>query len=159
MQYLTGKDYPWLCDACKAVVSEIAALYNDGEMPDTDDEEAPINEAYDRGMLCQGHTCANSMKHFDDLVEIFNMNQLWQAMQDAGIAPDQPPKGATDTEMMSIPWSPEIEQAVCPECRSRAATHDSAILTRCTCCGFTGKFDAFLTPPEFTEDDFQCEQT
>ena len=60
MKYSTGKDYPWLCSMCQAVVTQLA-----GEMQNMDDvyaadEEGPCNIAYDNGLFCGGHTCKES---------------------------------------------------------------------------------------------------
>lgn len=57
MNFLTGKDYPHLCPACRRAIDDIAALFQEGEMPDTDDEEAPCMYVYDHGMFCGGHEC------------------------------------------------------------------------------------------------------
>ena len=59
MEFLTGKDYPYLCDTCRAAIDSVADAYIDGLMEDTDDEEAPCMYVYDHGMYCGGHECAN----------------------------------------------------------------------------------------------------
>jgi hypothetical protein len=40
-KFLTGKDYPHLCPQCQKAIDDIAALYTEGLMEETDDEEAP----------------------------------------------------------------------------------------------------------------------
>jgi hypothetical protein len=57
MKYYSGKDYPYLCVDCQRAIDEIATLYNEGEMPDTDDPEAPCMYVYDHRMYCDGHKC------------------------------------------------------------------------------------------------------
>jgi|GEM_PF-4816398 len=54
---LTGKDYPELCPACRLAIDQCAELVPEG--PDTDDDEAPCNMAYDMGLLCasNGPSC------------------------------------------------------------------------------------------------------
>jgi len=59
MEFLTGKDYPHLCDHCRAAIDDIAAVYKDGLMEDTDDEEAPCMYVYDHRMYCGGGQCDN----------------------------------------------------------------------------------------------------
>lgn len=56
---LTGKDYPWLCKECQNMVDSIAMLYGEGDMEDTDDDEAACNYVYDHRLFCGGHTCKN----------------------------------------------------------------------------------------------------
>ena len=58
MEYLTGDDYPDLCDKCRAAISVIAGICE--ELPDeyAGDEEGPCNYAYDNGLLCGGNDCA-----------------------------------------------------------------------------------------------------
>ena len=53
--FLTGKDYPWLCEQCKAMVDQCVDLVRMGT--DTDDDEAPIMFAYDHKLMCGGHEC------------------------------------------------------------------------------------------------------
>ena len=57
MDYLTGKDYPWLCGTCQSTVDRCAEIVAEG--PDTDDEEAPCDMAYDHRLFCGGHRCEN----------------------------------------------------------------------------------------------------
>jgi hypothetical protein len=57
MEYMTGKDCPHLCNDCRVAIDDIAAMYNEGEMSDDDDEEAPCMYVYDHGMYCGGHEC------------------------------------------------------------------------------------------------------
>ena len=59
MIFLTGKDYPRLCKACQHIIDDIAQLYQDNLMEDTDDNEAPITYAYDHSLFCGGHVCVN----------------------------------------------------------------------------------------------------
>ncbi len=51
MEFLTGKDYPWVCEKCRAAI-DAAALLFEGDQEDTDDNEAPLMYAGDHGMLC-----------------------------------------------------------------------------------------------------------
>ena len=59
MDYLTGKEYSWLCDKCKTAIDDIAHQFNEGLMPDSDDPEAPAMFVYDRGLYCGGKECIN----------------------------------------------------------------------------------------------------
>ncbi len=56
--FLTGKDYPYLCDTCRATIDQIALLFN-GDQADTDDPEAPAMMVYDQRLYCGGHECVN----------------------------------------------------------------------------------------------------
>ena len=56
-QFRPAKEYPWLCQACQETLSNITALFEQGEMPDTDDEEAPSMYMYDHQLYCDGFTC------------------------------------------------------------------------------------------------------
>jgi hypothetical protein len=56
---LTGKDYPYLCEQCQAAIDDMAMLYGEDLMEDTDNEEAACDAVYDQGMFCGGHTCVN----------------------------------------------------------------------------------------------------
>mgnify|MGYP001560330324 CR=1 FL=1 len=60
MKFLTGKDYPWLCESCQAQVDLAATVLEEGE--DTNDEEAPCNWAYDNALFCSqtGKDCLKS---------------------------------------------------------------------------------------------------
>jgi hypothetical protein len=53
--FLTGKDYPWICEQCKTMVDQCVDLVRMGT--DTDDDEAPIMFAYDHKLMCGGHEC------------------------------------------------------------------------------------------------------
>jgi len=58
VDFLVGKDYPHVCQACKDAVDRAADfLKNFG--PDTDDPEAPMMYAADHGWLCGGRECVN----------------------------------------------------------------------------------------------------
>lgn len=58
MEFLTGKDYDYLCDGCRAVIDQMASMLTEsGE--DTDNEEAPCDYVYDNRMFCGGHECVN----------------------------------------------------------------------------------------------------
>jgi hypothetical protein len=57
-RFLHGKDYPWVCPKCQAIVDQVAQLYEEGDMEDTDDNEAPMMYAGDHGLLCGGRHCA-----------------------------------------------------------------------------------------------------
>jgi len=62
MQFLCGKDYPWLCDSCKATLDSLAQLFKEDMLGDTDDEEAPAMHMYDTALYCGGHECINHKK-------------------------------------------------------------------------------------------------
>ena len=55
--FLTGEDYPHLCEKCRQTISSIAEMFIEGLMPDTDDNEAPIMYVYDHRMYCGGSSC------------------------------------------------------------------------------------------------------
>jgi hypothetical protein len=55
MEFYTGKDYPHLCDKCKATIDQCVDLVQEGE--DTDDNEAPLMFAGDHRLMCGGHAC------------------------------------------------------------------------------------------------------
>ena len=55
MRFLSGKDYPFHCDACKKVIDRCLEVVSMG--PDTDDPEAPHMLAYDQQLFCGGHEC------------------------------------------------------------------------------------------------------
>ncbi len=59
MEYLTGKDYPYLCEACRAVID--TATLTIREAPDTyaSDPEGPCNWVYDHRQFCGGRECVN----------------------------------------------------------------------------------------------------
>ena len=69
MEFYTGKDYPHLCERCKAGIDECAEeitvrmSLGDADMVSGrvllgfDDNEAPSLLAYDRGLFCGGHEC------------------------------------------------------------------------------------------------------
>lgn len=57
MEFLTGKDYPHLCQTCRDTITAIAICLDEGE--DTDNEEAPCDFVYDHAMLCGGRECIN----------------------------------------------------------------------------------------------------
>jgi hypothetical protein len=56
---LTGKDYPHLCSACRSAIDDMAGLYADDLMEDTDNEEAACDAVYDHRMFCGGGECIN----------------------------------------------------------------------------------------------------
>lgn len=62
MEFFTGKDYPHICVDCRSVVDLCAVAVAEG--PDTDDEEAPLMLAGDKGLLCNqemaGTCCGKS---------------------------------------------------------------------------------------------------
>ena len=62
MKLLTGKDYPHLCDGCKVTLDEIAKMYKDDLLGDTDDPEAACMYMYDHAMFCgtRGRRCKQS---------------------------------------------------------------------------------------------------
>ena len=53
--FYMGKDYPHLCDGCKATIDQCVELVQTGA--DTDDNEAPLMFAYDHKLMCGGHEC------------------------------------------------------------------------------------------------------
>ena len=55
---LTGEDYPHLCGACQAAITQAAEVLTDFG-PDTDNEEAAADYVYDNALFCGGRTCAN----------------------------------------------------------------------------------------------------
>ena len=57
MDYLTGKDYTWLCDNCQKAIDQAHMLIVDGFASDiyADDNEGPCMLAYDKGLL--GRCC------------------------------------------------------------------------------------------------------
>ena len=57
MNYLTGKDYTWLCDNCQKVIDQAHMLIVDGFASDiyVDDNEGPCMLAYDKGLF--GRCC------------------------------------------------------------------------------------------------------
>ncbi len=57
MKYLTGKDYPWLCDNCQKVIDQAHMLIVDGLTSDiyADDNEGACMLAYDKGLF--GRCC------------------------------------------------------------------------------------------------------
>jgi hypothetical protein len=57
MEFLTGKDYPHLCEICQSQIDSIASIMEDLE--DTDDEEFPCNFVYDNNLFCGGQECKN----------------------------------------------------------------------------------------------------
>ena len=69
MQFYTGKDYPHLCNGCKAMVDQCVEeieermALGDEDMVSGrvrlafDDNEAPIMFAYDHKLMCGGHEC------------------------------------------------------------------------------------------------------
>jgi hypothetical protein len=69
MEFLTGKDYPWLCEGCRSAVDQCAeemavrVSWSDGDVVsgrlliDLADQEAPMMLVGDRGMFCGGHEC------------------------------------------------------------------------------------------------------
>jgi hypothetical protein len=59
VRFLTGKDYPHLCPKCQAAIDDVARLYKEGLMEDTDDEEAPCLYVYDHALFCGGRECRN----------------------------------------------------------------------------------------------------
>ena len=60
MKFLTGKDYPWLCEKCKDAVDTSAIYLREGGA-DTDDPEAPLMFAADHNWLCSGRECCSGI--------------------------------------------------------------------------------------------------
>lgn len=65
MEFLTGKDYPWVCEYCQATITQMAQMFAEGEMEDTDDPEAACMFMYDNWMYCGGQTCKREGKALD----------------------------------------------------------------------------------------------
>ena len=59
MEFLLGRDYPHLCDTCRAAIDTAALLLGE-EGPDTDNIEAPIDFVYDHSLYCGGRSCQPS---------------------------------------------------------------------------------------------------
>ena len=59
MEFLIGRDYPHLCDTCRAAIDTAALLIGE-EGPDTDNIEAPIDFVYDHSLYCGGRSCQPS---------------------------------------------------------------------------------------------------
>ncbi|KKN85788.1 hypothetical protein LCGC14_0275950 [marine sediment metagenome] len=57
MEFLLGRDYPHLCDTCRAAIDTAALLLGE-EGPDTDNIEAPIDFVYDHSLYCGGRQTA-----------------------------------------------------------------------------------------------------
>lgn len=57
MDFLTGEDYPHLCQECQAAINAMALTTHDAA--DTDDPEAPCMAVYDHRLFCGGHQCIN----------------------------------------------------------------------------------------------------
>jgi hypothetical protein len=81
MEFLTGKDYPWLCEECRGQVDRVAALFAEGAMPDTDNPEAPCDYVYDNRLFCgdNGAYCRGDEEEEDCADERMERN-----MQDPG---------------------------------------------------------------------------
>jgi glutaredoxin-related protein len=58
-EFLAGDDYGF-CEACKSTLDDLAEMYRSGDMPDTDDIEAPVVFMSDNNMFCGGDECINS---------------------------------------------------------------------------------------------------
>ena len=59
VKFYTGKDYPELCDRCRATIDKCVTLVKFGE--DTDDNEAPAMFAYDHNLMCGGYECVSEV--------------------------------------------------------------------------------------------------
>jgi len=57
MEYFTGKDYPKLCDVCRASISSVAGYCSELSDEYASDEEGPLMYVYDWGLMCGGHFC------------------------------------------------------------------------------------------------------
>ena len=59
--WLRGKDYPHLCDTCRAAISQAADILPEigpwGRWYDPSDPEVAFMFAYDHAWLCGGHEC------------------------------------------------------------------------------------------------------
>jgi hypothetical protein len=63
IEFLTGKDYPYLCQSCQRIIDNMAE-YLRHYGPDTDDTEEPIMLVYDRRLFCGGHYCKESGEEY-----------------------------------------------------------------------------------------------
>jgi len=61
MKFLSGKDYPHLCSACRATIDQAAMILAE-EGPDTDDPEAPATWVYDHRLYCGGRECQSHQR-------------------------------------------------------------------------------------------------
>ena len=79
MEFLTGRDYPWLCEGCRAAVDECAEevavrvslgandMVSGRVLIDlTEDSEAPLVLAYDRRLFCGGGECSKIRSEVND---------------------------------------------------------------------------------------------
>ena len=59
MNYLTGKDYPHLCDNCQKAIDDAYDLIVDGYVSEeyVDDDEGPCMLAYDKRWLSDDSSC------------------------------------------------------------------------------------------------------
>lgn len=55
MEFVT--EYDHLCDACTRTLKQVAGMYEDDLLPDTDDPEAPMMYCYDHNLFCGGAYC------------------------------------------------------------------------------------------------------
>lgn len=59
MTEFIGPEIYDLCPACMATLVTITRMFKDGDMPDTDDNEAPIMHMYDAKLHCGGNQCTS----------------------------------------------------------------------------------------------------
>jgi len=82
-KFLAPETYADLCPECRRTLAAVTYLFESGEMPDTDDNEAPIMHMGDTGMFCGGNAC----KH-EGRTEQCSDNHEWH--DDAAAHPDCP---------------------------------------------------------------------
>jgi len=105
---LTGRDYPHLCSVCQAIVTQCVELVQEG--PDTEDPEAPLLLAGDRGLLCGGNTCGDKQEPTHTCALC-----LYE----------------TDPEDGFTAYYPEFEAHICQECEKHLV-----LRVRCACGDF-----------------------
>lgn len=57
IEYLDPDSYTHLCPACRQTLTAVTEMYRLGDMPDSDDEEAPCDFMYDQSLFCGGQRC------------------------------------------------------------------------------------------------------
>jgi hypothetical protein len=57
MKFERPESYIWLCEACRGMLAKVTELFESGEMPDTDDNEAPCMYMGDHQLFCGGGHC------------------------------------------------------------------------------------------------------
>ena len=77
IEFLTGKDYPHICDSCKNMVDMMLEAILEG--PDTDDNEAPLMLAGDLQLLCGrfGNGCEPKS---EETLRCYSCDKQWKHM-------------------------------------------------------------------------------